>query len=193
MLQWAEQPEHSLFFYTSTLSNTLACFGSFCFIPWTLIACPQAWASPETLAATSENQRFLESGKKCCVVVGFFVCFFPIPLRIFQGLFFSQMWVSQRFWGAGSSRTQHPASLGSWRDALGWTTAPADKPFLALLELNQFDLDFDTAPLSSPNIMGKEIICIWKKSHHFDKSQEQFFRSWICYPTLYPWTSRQDC
>lgn len=34
------------------------------------------------------------------------------------------------------------------------------QPFPALLALDQFDLDFDTASLSGPNIMGKEIIRI---------------------------------
>lgn len=67
--------------------------------------CCQAQASLELLAANSRNQRFLELGKKC-------YGFFATPLRLFQGRFFSQMWVLRRSGDAGADPREQ------------WGTAP---------------------------------------------------------------------
>lgn len=73
-----------------------------------------------------------------------------------------------------SNGAQLPTDLHSWRDAIVWTAAPADKLLPSLLWLDNFDLNFDTASLSSPNIMGKEIIHIWKNHSALTEVKSNF-------------------
>lgn len=172
MLQWVEQPGHSLFFYPSIPSNSCVHSGSLHFTSWALIggASPSPSLPGASCSWLQKSEMISQARQELLWFISNYFLFVLSSLFLPQSpkAFPAEMLQPGRgveaFWGCWAEAEEQwgtaPTSLHG--DAVGWMTAPADKPLPSPLSLHHFDLDFDTASLPSPNIMGKEIIHIWK-------------------------------